>query len=556
MIHALLAAAGIGAFALSHPGLFSGSGIPLIAWIQYVPVLSLVARSRWRHVWLWGGAYGTGSFALYAFWMFRSHFIGFIVVICSYFFFYALLFLALKSTTVFFPRQWTLVAWLLIVSAEYIRTIGFLGFHYGVTGYTQWQFPRLISVSRITGVWGVSALVILCSVLVFRIGGSLYRAVADFSEQRFRQPFSDSAHGRCPETRWWHRAARSGKTVAREKGALLALCALFVGAVWYAGRIPYQSDEFPAVRVAAIQNNADPWLGGLSAYPADVATLMEVTDRALAADTAIRLVAWPETAVVPSVLLHYANRHDRGRFELVRLLLEYIDQNDAVLVIGNDHAELDRDGRRTDYNSALVFTPRVNTVPPHPDRYTKQHLVPFTEYFPFPERFPWLYRKLRLGNTHLWTPGHECTVFHAAGLHFATPICFEDTFGDDMRRMVLNGARAFINLSNDAWSKSRACQNQHVAMAVFRSVENGVPTVRSTASGETCIIAPDGRIIERLPPFVAGSVIGDIPALPADMRLTFYTRRGDWFPHLCMLIIGVLGCGRGIAALVRKKRIR
>ena len=118
-------------------------------------------------------------------------------------------------------------------------------------------------------------------------------------------------------------------------------------------------------------------------------------------------------------------------------------------------------------------------------------------------------------------------VFELDGLKFSVPICFEDTFGYIGRRFVNNGARAFVNMSNDAWAKSRACQLQHLSMAVFRSVENRVPTVRATASGETVIIDINGRVIKSISPFEQNFLIGDIPLIN-DYKPTIYTRFGDY----------------------------
>ena len=92
--------------------------------------------------------------------------------------------------------------------------------------------------------------------------------------------------------------------------------------------------------------------------------------------------------------------------------------------------------------------------------------------------------------------------------------------------MVLNGSRCFINLSNDSWSNSSACQKQHLAMAVFRSVENRVPTVRSTASGVTCIISPYGKIQKSAPEFCEAYVIGKVPVIKNE-ELTLFSKVGD-----------------------------
>ncbi len=141
----------------------------------------------------------------------------------------------------------------------------------------------------------------------------------------------------------------------------------------------------------------------------------------------------------------------------------------------------------------------------------------------------------------MWEKGNEYKTFDYKGLKFSTPICFEDTFSTICRQMALNGSCCFINLSNDSWSKSNVCQKQHLAMAVFRSIENRVPSVRSTASGITCIISPDGRIEKAAPVFCEAFVIGKIPLIK-NMEKTVYTRTGD--------IAGMIEVGLSIIILI------
>jgi apolipoprotein N-acyltransferase len=232
---------------------------------------------------------------------------------------------------------------------------------------------------------------------------------------------------------------------------------------------------------------------------------------------------------------------------LVDSLLTYLDAARVPFVIGNDHAEegYTNDGMRDaiDYNAVLFFTPGVNVIPPEPVTYKKMHLVPFTEYFPYDKQFPALYQMLLNGDTHMWEPGAKPIVFSLGELNFGTPICFEDTFGYIGRRFVNHGANALVNLSNDAWSKSLACQYQHLSMAVFRTVENRIPAVRATASGQTAIIDPNGKVIAMAEPFTETYLIGEIPVLDRTKK-TVYTRWGDYVGVLFVFFaVATLGFG-------------
>jgi apolipoprotein N-acyltransferase len=152
--------------------------------------------------------------------------------------------------------------------------------------------------------------------------------------------------------------------------------------------------------------------------------------------------------------------------------------------------------------------------------------VPFTEHFPYEKQLPWIYQALKTADTHFWEKGTEAAVFSGPGFTFSSPICFEDTFGYLSRNFVRGGAEIIVNLSNDAWSKSLPAQNQHLSMAVFRAVENRRSMARSTASGQTCAVDPNGRVTAMAPPFTESWITVELPIMDT---ATLYTRYGDFF---------------------------
>ena len=186
------------------------------------------------------------------------------------------------------------------------------------------------------------------------------------------------------------------------------------------------------------------------------------------------------------------------------------------------------------------------------DLYRKLHLVPFTEHFPYEKQLPWIYNALKNADTHFWEKGREVKVFQTGNLKFSTPICFEDTFGYLSRNFVRNGAELIVNISNDAWSASLPAQNQHLSMAVFRAVENRRSMVRSTSSGQTCSIDPNGKVLAMAAPFTEASLVVEVPLL---QLLSFYTRHGDWLPVIFIVLTGILLIF-GIASVIIKKDFR
>ena len=100
-----------------------------------------------------------------------------------------------------------------------------------------------------------------------------------------------------------------------------------------------------------------------------------------------------------------------------------------------------------------------------------------------------------------------------------------------------------MNLTNDGWFGHSAEQWQHMANAVFCTVENGVPLVRCANNGLTCWIDSSGRVREIFKD-KAGSVHG-IGSMTIELPLsqsaenratTFYNRHGDWFGWACVAV--------------------
>jgi apolipoprotein N-acyltransferase len=288
-------------------------------------------------------------------------------------------------------------------------------------------------------------------------------------------------------------------------------------------------------------------------YRQNYRILKRLSLEALAADPKPDLVVWSETAFVPRIYWHTTYRTDPESYVLVRELLDFLKEQEVPFVLGNDDARrrVSPDGlwEQIDYNAAILYDKGIER-----GIYRKLHLVPFTEGFPYEKQFPWIYQALRNADTHFWEKGEEATVFEIGGVKFSTPICFEDTFGYLSREFVRNGADIIVNLSNDAWSRSLPAQNQHLSMAVFRAVENRRAMVRSTASGQTCGIDPNGKILAMAPPFTEAWLTVEVPVVTGT---SLYTRYGDIWARLFLLaaiIILPVGAGRGILLKIPEKK--
>ncbi|MEO0185219.1 MAG: apolipoprotein N-acyltransferase, partial [candidate division WOR-3 bacterium] len=125
--------------------------------------------------------------------------------------------------------------------------------------------------------------------------------------------------------------------------------------------------------------------------------------------------------------------------------------------------------------------------------YKKLHLVPFGEHIPFDKYVP-LFRKIDFGEGD-YSPGKEHTVFSTGNIRFSCLICFESIFPEISREFVKKGARLLTNITNDGWFGKISGPQQHNDMAILRTVETGVPLVRSANTGISMVVDQYGRIL-------------------------------------------------------------
>jgi apolipoprotein N-acyltransferase len=361
------------------------------------------------------------------------------------------------------------------VSLELLRTYLFTGFPWNLLGYSQWRNVPLIQLAAITGVYGVSFVVVA-------VNAALWRAL-------------ERGHD-------WRRGA----------GALGA-AALIVALALASGWLPPRDGASPSVQIALVQGSIDQGVKWQPAY--QDATLEVYRDLTLeAAGRGARLVVWPETAM-PFFL-----QEDPRRLQVERLARE----TGTYLLVGAP----DRSSRRP-RNSALLIGPDGRFL----GRYDKRHLVPFGEYVPLKPLLGFI-DVLGGGAIGDFAPGRETTVLATPAGRLAVVICYEAIFPAEVREFFLAGADVLVNITNDAWFGRSAAPVQHLAMAAFRAVENRAYLVRAANSGISAIVAPDGRI-EQASGLFRREVLSGLVAPRAEASL--YTRHGDLFAWASVAVV-------------------
>jgi apolipoprotein N-acyltransferase len=482
---------------LAIPNEFMAMGLPLLGFIALAPLyVALAGLSSPKASALVTGLFGALQHGMTSFWLwffkdFRFWTLGSTTL--AYFVVYAVLglylWLAAARGGAARPILFT-IAW---VAFEYQKSVGFLGYPWGLLPYSLTDLIPFLQVADITGIYGIAAFLALSNAAVAELVLGIPGTRPGSLPTRYQAGYLGAA-------------------------LLLTLAALSYG-LWRMSEPIPQTGSF---RAALVQTNADPWID-------EEEKALGITVR-LARNAVESSPARPDLVVFSETLLRrpYAEfRSYYSRHPASDPLVSFIKDSGAWLLTGapvildwNSYAGT---------NSAVLIDPQARFV----DSYAKTHPVPFAEAIPFWEVpcFREFIQKT-VGLESGWIMGTEYKVFSLPTsdgiVTFGSPICFEDAFPDVCRRLYLRGAAVLVNLTNISWSKTRSAEIQHWAAARFRAIESRRTLVRSTNGGLTCVVDPYGRVIASLPLFEERALVVDVPVFDQG-GLTAYVRFGDWF---------------------------
>jgi apolipoprotein N-acyltransferase len=423
---------------------------------------------------------------------------------------------------------------------KWIHLHQYVGFGWYFLGYSQHAFNLFIQAADVGGVYLVSAAVAAANGAV--------------AEWLLRIPAVQTLLGRTPDP------ALRGYT--REFRATAAATFAVTALVAY-GLLRSQHDPFAdGPRVAAIQADV-----GQDAKMTEPRPLFERYNR-LCQNVAPRadLVVWPETcypfewwtvapgrestarnedlALVPYThnLVQYFATGNREGLPPIRIESSSPWRTNVLLGVNG----YEWDGKReVPTNTALLIDRDGNPR----GRYDKMHLVPFGEYVPFRETFPWLQMFTPYDHDYSCRPGEAFTRFPLdvgeTTYTFGVLICYEDTDPLLARRYALPDGDAkpvdfLVNISNDGWFKGTEEHEGHLAICQFRAIETRRSVMRAVNMGISALIDPDGKIVRMPAGTWAGSKKMDgvvSEKVPIDTRSSLYAELGDWLPVVCWGII-------------------
>jgi len=520
---------------------FPPADLGFLAWIALIPWFMLIVTEE-RYVYLNALFIGTVFIFIQLSWLRHVTYIAWILLslYCAAYF----LCFAFCSRFIIFRLKLPLVVvapftW---VALEYIRSFFLSGFPWFFIGHTQYQFLPIIQVSDITGVYGISFTIIMVNAGIADL--ILYIAA--------------------------HRNTRNSSSLHRFPGrkfaffgliCILPLTLLTVilsyGVSWLSH---YKPQEGPTL--CMIQGNIPQEVKFESKEEDEIRILKKYTDLSMSVKgKPVDLLVWPET-MIPGLLNIDPELTGRKIDVLSQLTPIQLSQDlNTNLLLGGIALTLVGE-EQIYFNSAYYYNKEGKLV----DRYDKIHLVPFGEFTPLKKYFPFLAKLVpyEIGLSH----GQRRALFRLdtsqqGSFVFGSSICYEDTVPSLIRKFKKDGADFMLNITNDGWFRNSAELDQHLAIMVFRAVENRFCMARAANTGISSFVGPDGAIYAKLSDSkgkyreISGTLIDRIKLV--EKYNPFYTMCGDWFSILCvtasliMLIMSIFK-GRIVCQKVAKPR--
>jgi len=205
-------------------------------------------------------------------------------------------------------------------------------------------------------------------------------------------------------------------------------------------------------------------------------SLQQYTDLSLDAPPDTELILWPETAI-PTF------------FSNVEAAIEpFVSEMDSrgIEVLSGGFLK----GDSGNYNS-------VRQLGGEKAVYQKRHLVPFGEFVPFRFVLHWFSSLVTIPNFDLAAGSTPLEPLLIQDTPLGVSICYEDVFGEEMREL-LPEATVLVNVSNDAWFGDSFAPHQHEQKARMRAREFSRPMVRATNTGVSSFIDERGEVQGRI----------------------------------------------------------
>ncbi|HEX2957462.1 MAG TPA: apolipoprotein N-acyltransferase [Chitinispirillaceae bacterium] len=376
-----------------------------------------------------------------------------------------------------------LTAPILWVVLEFIKSNLFTGFPWENLAYSQYLYTPIIQIADIAGAYSISFVIVLINV----VGYDLINAY-----DSKKKIFSEIVLG------------------------IILLSTIYFYGVLREQQIDEAVSKAPSTNVSLVQGNIDQSLKWNTQYQRETIEIYRALSIASSQSSSSGMIVWPETAVP-----FYFQDTDDLHQKIVSLAL----QTGNWLLFGSP-SYTDEQGSLSFLNTAFLLSPKGDIVA----QYNKVHLVPYGEYVPLRQFFPFI-GKLTAGIGD-FKPGEGFIPIKADSHKIGVLICYEGILPEAGRTYKKSGADLLVNITNDAWFGKTSAPYQHLSMTVFRAVENRLFLARAANTGISAIVDPTGKILKRTGIFERTILQGKVKFLEIP---TWYSKYGDFFIYACFL---------------------
>ncbi len=387
-------------------------------------------------------------------------------------------------------------SWVVI---DYLRGIfPFGGFPWSTLAMPQFQNLRLIQIADVTGIWGVTFFVVWINAVVAELLLTTVRV-------------QTTVRGEPVEP---HPSTSSGRAVKLIATGLLCI-SIFGYGQFRLQQWRHLDSSLPKLRAGLIQGNIPQEIklsgthheGELEVFQQKASRLQGSAD----------LIVWPEAAWPNPLPI------DMERLSPSLLGMKANDKPNPYSLIGAVLEESSSTGEKHYFNSAVLFNAKGELL----ESYQKIKRVPFGEYIPMAGWFPFL---RPVAAREGFAAGISAAPLNVGWAKVGALICYEDIFPEISRQMVRRGAHLLVNLTNDAWYGISAAPYQHLALSVFRAVENRRFLLRATNTGISAVIGASGEVVAKTPLRERAVLVYPTPLLSGESP---YVKWGDWFVLVC-----------------------
>ena len=482
----------------------------LISFLFLIYLIEFVAQRSFLQRLFFGFFYGLGHFATSLYWIAYSlsfepekfawlipfsvtlipslmaFFIGLFTVWISYFIKSGIS----RSRVCFvFASSWVLI--------EFCRSHAIFPFPWNLLGYTGFFSIYFVQIASVIGVYGLSFLIVLGSVIFYSKKWLLISGVYS-----------------CIALCFFYGYLKLGEFDTTRRGE-------------------EKVTEFVKVRMVQ-PNFQELYFGKEEKKLGNLLKLVEMSNKDGYQDR--DLIIWPESAY-PFII----QENDIILKNLTKVL-----KSNASLVFGADRY-INHFGTEKLYNSMFSLNKSKGIL----DIYDKKILVPFGEYVPFRQVLPFL-DKVVGGNLEfsLGQTFHQLMIDKVGAI--IPLICFEIIFDSLYNNALIKNALFILNITNDLWFCDSIGPYQHLAMSRMRAIEYGLPLVRVANTGISAIIDCYGRML-----VVCELNTESISDYDLKIKRTFsiYTKYGLKFIVLDAMAL-IVGFNIMIIFLKRKKNIK